>query len=73
MALDVAEPIAEYLAAEERRTLMRFPVASPKMALSTTRGTIITVVTRSVNGSKRRTRNTDTSCIPLTFKRSGTW
>src|SRR5882672_10486450 len=57
---------------KRRRTLMRFLAASPKMALSTTKGRIITVVTQSANGSKRRTRNTDTSCGRLTFKRSET-
>ena len=31
---------------------MRFPVASQKTALSTTRGGIIAVVTRSANGNK---------------------
>src|SRR6266436_4882237 len=38
-----------------RRTRTRFPAASPKTALSTTRGGIIAVMTRSANGSKRRT------------------
>jgi len=38
---------------------MRFRVASPKMAVSTTRGRNIRVVTRFANGSKRRTQNTD--------------
>ena len=62
MAIDVPEPVAAYLAAEEAKDADRFPVASQKMALSTTRGGIIAVVTRSANGNKRRTRNTDTSC-----------
>src|SRR5467141_1240526 len=60
MTLDAPEPIAAYLAPKRRRTRTRFPAASPKTALSTTRGGIIAVVTRSANGSKRRTRNTDT-------------
>src|SRR5258708_34385419 len=55
---------------KRRRVLMRFPVASPKMALSTTRGRIITVVTLSASGSSRRTRKTDTSSRRLTFKPS---
>src|SRR5207302_2204357 len=57
---------------KRRRTRMRFPVASQKMALSTTRGGIITVVTRSANGNKRWTRNTDTSCRRSTLKRMET-
>jgi hypothetical protein len=73
MALDLPEPVAEYLAAEKAKDLTRFPVVSPKMALSTTRGRIITVVTQSANGSRRRTRNTDTSCRQLTFERTETW
>src|SRR6266404_3847195 len=50
----------------------RFPAASPKTALSTTRGGIIAVVARSANGSKRRTRNTDTFCRWSTRKRMET-
>lgn len=73
MALDVPEPVAEYLAAEEAKDADALPGASPKMAPSMTRGRIITVVPRSADGSKRRTRNTDTSCGRLTFKRSETW
>src|SRR5258706_15949960 len=53
---------------KRRRTRMRFPVASQKTALSTTRGGIIAVVTRSDNGNKRWTRNTDTSCRRSTLK-----
>src|SRR6266550_2739838 len=58
---------------KRRRTPMRFPVASPKMALSTTRGRIILVVIRSASGSRRRTRSTDTCFRRLTFKPSETW
>src|SRR5882724_7041849 len=57
---------------KRRRTRTRFPAASPKTALSTTRGGIIAVVTRSANGSKRRTRNTDTFCSWSTRKRMET-
>jgi len=73
MALDLPKPVAAYLAAESAKDADALPVASRKMALSTTRGRIITVVTRSANGRKRRTRNTDTPCRRLTFKRSETW
>jgi len=43
MAIDVPEPVAAYLAPKRRRTRMRFPVASQKTALSTTRGGNIAV------------------------------
>jgi hypothetical protein len=68
MALDVPEPVAAYMAAEEGRTPTRFPVVSQTTALSTTKGRIIAVVKRSGNGNKRRTRNTDTSCSRSTLK-----
>ena len=71
MALNVPEPVAAYLAAEEAKDADA--LASPKMAPSTTRGRIITVVTRFASGSKRRTRNTDTSFRRLTFKRWESW
>jgi len=73
MALDVPEPVAEYLAAEEAKDADALSRCFTEMALSTTRGKIITAVTRSANGSKRRKRNTDTSYRRLTFKRSETW
>jgi hypothetical protein len=69
MALHVTEPVAAYLVAERRRTRTRFPVASQKTALSTTRGGTIAVVTRSTHGNQRWTRNTDTSCRGSTLKR----
>jgi len=73
MTLDAPEPIAAYLAAEEAKGRGRvFPAASPKTAVSTTKGGIIAVVTRSANGSKRRTRNTDTFCRWSTRKRTET-
>jgi hypothetical protein len=72
MALDVPEAVAEYLAAEEAKD-DALASCLPKMALSTTRGRIITVVTRFASGSKRRTRNTDTSFRRLTFKRWESW
>jgi len=72
MALDVPEPVAAYLAAEEAKDADALSVASQKTALSTTRGGIIAVVTRSANGNKRWTRNTDTSCRRSTLKRMET-
>ena len=72
MALDVPEQSLNTWPPKRRRTRMRFPVALQKTALSTTRGGIIVVVTRSANGSKRRTRNIDTSCRRLTLKRMET-
>jgi len=54
MALDVPEPVAEYLAAEEAKDADALSRCFTEDALSTTRR-IITVVTRSANGSKRRT------------------
>ena len=62
MVLDVPKPVAEYLAAEEAKDADALSRCSPKMAPSTTKGRVITVVTRSANGSKRRMGNTDTSC-----------
>jgi len=41
MTLDAPEPIAAYLAAEEAKDADALSAASPKTALSTTRGGII--------------------------------
>ena len=72
MALDVPEPVAEYLAAEEAKDADALSRCFTENGTVHDRGRIVTVVTRSANGSKRRTRNTDTSCGRLTFKRSET-
>jgi len=69
MTLDAPEPIAAYLAAEEAKDADALSRCFTEDALSTTRGGIIAVVTRSANGSKRRTRDTDTFCRWSTRKR----
>ncbi|HKR32123.1 MAG TPA: hypothetical protein VJT08_16700 [Terriglobales bacterium] len=65
MALGVPAAVAEYLAAEEAKDADALASCFTEDALSTMRGRITTVVVRFANGSKRRTRNTDTS-----FRRS---
>jgi len=52
---------------------MRFPVASPKMALYHERGTRFYGVTRSANGSKRRTRNTNDVLRTVNVHTLETW
>ena len=73
MALDMPEPVAEYLAAEEAKDANALSRCFTEDGTVHDEGRITTVVTQSANGSKRRTRNTDTSCGRFTFKRSGTW
>ena len=74
MALDVPEAVAEYLAAEEAKDADALASClTEDGTVHDEAGRIITVVVRSVNRSKRRTRNTDTSFRRSTFKRSEPW
>jgi len=73
MPLDVPEPVAEYLAAEEVKDAHALSRCFTEDGTVHDEGRIITVVTRSANRSKRRTRNTDTSRRRLAFKCSETW
>ena len=73
MALNVPEPVAAYLAAEEAKGADALSRCFTEDGTAHDEGRIITVVTRSASGSRRRTRNTDTSSRRLTFKPSETW
>jgi len=55
MALDVPEPVAEYLAAEEAKDADALSRCFTEDGTVHDEGRTITVVTRSANGSKRRT------------------
>ncbi len=72
MTPDAPEPIAAYLAAEEAKDADALSRCFVEDGLSMTRGGIIAVVTRSANGSKGQTRNTDTFCRWSTRKRMET-
>ena len=70
MALDVPEAVAEYLAAEEAKDADALASCFTEDGTVHDEGRIITVVVQPANGSKRRTRNTDTSFRRSTFQRS---
>ncbi len=72
MTLNVPEPVAAYLAAEEAKDADALSRCFTEDGTVHDEGGIITVVRRSASGSKRRTRNTDTFCSRSTLKPSET-
>jgi ABC-type maltose transport system permease subunit len=63
MALDVPEAVAAYLAAEEAKDADALSRCFTEDGTVHDEGGIIAVVTRSANGNKRWTRNTDVFAI----------
>jgi len=69
MALDVPEPIAAYLAAERTKDADALSRCFIEDGTVNDEGRIIAAESRSANGSKRRTRSTDTFCRRSMLKR----
>jgi len=69
MAIDVPEPVAAYLAAEEAKDADALSRCFTEDGTVHDEGRDYRVMTRSANGNKKWTRNTDTSCRRSTLKR----